>query len=397
MPRLVLDSPAVGTTGVGGRRRLSYRIVGQDLPESIWVEVAERDADLLAEDGDWALVAMLYPAMRMGMDLHVDAPVSPRLLDALTRDLQPFLSVYDPRLRPIAVTASDTRVDASPGTLTATGFSAGIDSFATLARYRFGDVHPSLRLTALAVFDVGAFGRRSEPFFSKAVSRAETFAAAHGMRAIGVATNLDAVYRASPVGRPGFERTNTLRNAAAALSLQKGVGRYCISSTFAPAEIGVRPSYNSAYLDPILLPLISTELLTFVSSCCGLTRVEKTRLVASLGEARPLLDVCTRARERADDWPHNCSRCSKCIRTMFTLEHVGRLEDFAAVFDLGMFRKHRERMLAELHGSAAGGNSLDAEVAALMGASPGGRHAEGILGRLGHFLATRIFRNPPNA
>ncbi|MFM8577447.1 MAG: hypothetical protein ACKOCN_01375 [Planctomycetaceae bacterium] len=167
MPRLVLDSTAVGATGVGGRRRLSFRIAGQDLPESIWVEVAERDADLLAEDGDWALVAMLYPAMRMGMDLHVDAPVSPRLLDALTRDLQPFLSVYEPRLRPIAVTASATSVDASHGTLTATGFSAGIDSFATLARYRFGDVHPSLRLKALTVFDVGAFGRCSEPLLFK--------------------------------------------------------------------------------------------------------------------------------------------------------------------------------------------------------------------------------------
>jgi hypothetical protein len=386
MTRIVVDAP-VTTARDGGRRRLTCRVTGPGLPDSIWVEVADRDADLLCDRGDWAAVALLYPAMRMAAELRVEAPVSPRLLDAVANDLQPFLRVFDPALRRVGVTAAASAFDAAGGPLVATGFSAGIDSFATLARYRFAAVHPSLAVTALVVFDVGAFGKRSEPHFSRSVSRAESFAAAHGLRAIAVATNFDHVYRSPVVGRPGFEKTNTFRNAAAALALSKGIGRYYVSSSFAPAEIGVRPSYNPSYLDPLLLPLLSTERIELVSSCAGLTRIEKTRLVAALEEARPLLDVCTRVWERGDGRPLNCSHCGKCVRTLFTLEAIGRLESFSAVFDLDAFRRGRDSLLAKLRESAATGNSLDAEVVALMGMEPSRARAKGLLGRLRRFLA----------
>jgi len=391
MTRIVVDPP-VATARDGGRRRLTCRVTGPGLPDSIWVEVADRDADLLSDRVDWAAVAMLYPAMRVGADVELGAATSPRLLDALAHDLQPFLRVFDPALVPVAIHGVAASAGENRGPLVATGFSAGIDSFATLARYRFAPVHPSLAISALAVFDVGAFGKRSEPHFSRAVARAEAFAAAHGLRSIAVATNFDQVYRAPAVGRPGFEKTSTFRNAAAALALSKGIGRYDVSSSFSPAEIGVRPTYNSAYLDPILLPLLSTESLELVSSCAGLTRIEKTRLVASLDAAGPLLDVCTRVWERGDGRPLNCSHCGKCLRTLFTLEAIGRLESFSAVFDLEAFRAGRERCLTRLCESAAKGNTLDAEVVALMGLAPfrgratARRQETGLLGRLRRLL-----------
>lgn len=351
--------------------RLACRLAGAGLPDTLWIEAPDRDGDLLSDRGDWVAVALLYPAMRCGADLHVDAALSPRLLDAMNHDLQAFLVVFDPQLRRVRVTGREARAADPRDGLVATGFSAGIDSFATLARYRFAPVHADLAVTALAVFDVGAFGRDGGAHFDRAASRGAAFAAAHGLRPLALDSNLDAVYRAAPVGRPGFEKTNTLRNAAAALALDTGVRRYYLSSSFAPAAIGVRETYNSAHLDPILLPLLSTERLTFVSACAGLTRVEKTRLVASLPPAADLLDVCTRPWERAAGRPGNCSHCPKCVRTLFTLEALGGLEAFSAVFDLDLFRAARGRALRALHESAAGGNTLDAEVVALLGGDPG--------------------------
>jgi len=369
--RIDITDVAVAAAPDGESARLSCRIAGGGLPHTLWFDAASGSADLLSDRGDWAAVALLHPAMRLGADLHVDAPMSPQLVDALNHDVQPFLVIFDPALRRIAVTCRAGCDDAPRGTVVATGFSAGIDSFATLARYLFAPVDPALAVSALAVFDVGAFGRDGAPHFARAAARSGAFAAAHGLRSIALRSNLDAVYRSPGLGRPGFERTNTFRNVAAALALDSGIGRYYVSSSFAPAEIGVRDSYNPAYLDPILLPLLSTERLRVVSACAGLTRVEKTRLVADILEARPLLDVCTRPKDRKAGRPLNCSHCAKCVRTLFTLEALGRLDDFAAVFDVGLFHSNRERLLGDLRLTAAGGNTLDAEVVALLGPAAG--------------------------
>lgn len=372
MSRIEISGPEIVPTRPGWVR-LACRVRGGGLPDTLWTEVRDEDAVLLSPHGNWAAVALLHPAMRIGADLHVDAPLCPHLLDALNRDLQSFLVVYDPLLRPIRVTCRDERPGGSAGALVATGFSAGVDSFATLARYRFAPVHPDLAVTALAVFDVGAFGRDGRTHFDRATARCDAFAAAHGLRPLALASNFDAVYRCRAAGAAGFERTNTLRNAAAALAFENGVRRSYASSSFAPAQIGVRATCNSAYLDPLLLPLLSTGQCTLVSACAGLTRVEKTRLVAALPEAASLLDVCTRPWERAAGTPANCSHCGKCIRTLFTLEALGRLEAFAAVFDLDLFRARRDRLLDDLQASAAGGNTLDREVVELLGNPPTGR------------------------
>jgi hypothetical protein len=362
---------AVAPAADGTSCRLECRVSGGGLPDTLWFEAQGDATGMLSDRGNWAAVALLYPAMRTGADLHVDAALSPQLLDALDHDVQAFLKVYDPALRPVRVTCRTETADGPRGPLVATGFSAGIDSFATLSRYLFEPIHQNLAVSALAVFDVGAFGRESEPHFTRAASRCDAFASAHGLRSLALRSNLDAVYRSTTIGRPGFEKTNTFRNVAAALALEAGLGRYYVSSSFAPHEIGVRDIYNPAYLDPILLPLLSTERMTLVSACAGLTRVEKTRLVAALPQAEPLLDVCTRPWERIAGASANCSHCPKCTRTLFTLEAIDRLDAFAAVFDIAGFRRRRDHHLGELQSSAAGGNSLDAEVLNLLQAAAG--------------------------
>lgn len=367
MSRVEITDLAVAPASSGAVTRLSCRVSGATLPEELWFEASGDAPTALSDRGNWAAVALLYPAMWLGSDLHVDATLSPQLLDAINHELQAFLVIYDPELRRIRVTCRDERADGAPGSLVATGFSAGIDSFATLAHYRLARVHPSLAVSALSVFDVGTFAWEGEPAFTRAVNRCAAFAAPRGLHTLFLRSNLDSFYREPAVRLLKFERTNTLRNVAAALALEGGVGRYYYSSTFAPREIGVRATYNTAYLDPILLPLLSTERLRFVSACADLTRIEKTRLVADLAAAHALLDVCTRPWQRVPGGPLNCSRCGKCARTMFALEALGRIGDFTEAFDVSLFRRERDQLRQELESRAAGGNALDAEVVTLLG------------------------------
>lgn len=40
---------------------------------------------------------------------------------------------------------------------------------------------------------------------------------------------------------------------------------------------------------------------------------------------------------------HNCSCCSKCMRTLMPLEAMGKLDEFSEVFDLDVYRKNSHK------------------------------------------------------
>ena len=47
------------------------------------------------------------------------------------------------------------------------------------------------------------------------------------------------------------------------------------------------------------------------------------------------MNVCRRYSEDA----HNCGECSKCLRTLLTLDILGKLDDFADIFDIDAYQK----------------------------------------------------------
>jgi hypothetical protein len=44
----------------------------------------------------------------------------------------------------------------------------------------------------------------------------------------------------------------------------------------------------------------------------------------------------------------NCSKCYKCARTMVSLDILGHLDQYQKVFDLSIYKKNRNKYLAEL-------------------------------------------------
>jgi len=102
-------------------------------------------------------------------------------------------------------------------------------------------------------------------------------------------------------------------------------------------------------MDPILLPLLSTERLDLLSGVPALSRVAKTAIVAENPDARRMLDVCiANADKRMRLGKINCSNCWKCVRTLLTLEALGQLDAFGEVFDLAYYRANRTALMHSL-------------------------------------------------
>lgn len=334
-------------------------LIGPGFPKTLGFSVAHEQAHALdIEQPDWAAVALLYPAMLMGEDITIEADLSPLLLHNMRNDLMALLRNFEPSAKPIRIEAgqssrrlSDQRRDVC------TGFSGGVDSFATLARYTDESVHPSLRLTALASFHVGALGpvHGHPELLDQALDTIRPVAREKGMRLYGVTADLDAIFRpAKTFGPTGFTKTVGFRNAASALVLQKGVRTYMPSGAIGYDRASYGPILSTELIDPVLQPLLHTEDLRMIPAVAGLGRFAKTELLSRHDDAQRYLQSCVvRTDQRPKNGVVNCSQCWKCTLTMLALDSLGELDGFHRVFDVAYYRANRKKLLKVLMNMSA--------------------------------------------
>lgn len=360
-----------------GGTKVSCMIDAEGFPNELFFEVeSSLPRPLAAREPNWALVALIYPAMLSGRDLVIEADISQCLWHAAQGDLQGLLRASDARLKKIRVFAGLAPLPERRATGVGTGFSAGIDSFTTLSLYSGDKAPESLRLTDLTVHNVGAFGRGQfvDETFSNACKQAENFGRAMGLGSIFINSNIGDVFMASNPPSNKFEHTHSFRNAAAAHVLHDTIGCFLYSSAHPFVGIGVTQLAQSsgkstAHIDPMLLPLLSTERMRLVSAGAALSRGEKTRLVSEDEVVAKHLDVCVDPEGRLKHGKINCSRCWKCERTMATLDAIGALDRFGAVFDIEHYRADRKNILKRLTKKAARGSDIDMEVLEMLKAS----------------------------
>jgi hypothetical protein len=265
--------------------------------------------------------------------VELEGPVSEDLVHHLQRPCQQLLRTLIPTLRPARVKASEVSAPGRSEDGLATGFSAGVDSFTVLADHHYpSDVPPRYRVTHLLYNNVGSHGP-GDVVFRERYERLKTLPEALGLPYVKVDSNLDSFFSES------FQRTHTMRNASVALLLQGGIGRFLYASGLSYRHLHVSPTYDMAYADPILLPLVPTDAVRLLSTGSEYTRVEKTMRIAEVADSYRFLDVCVRTSR-------NCSRCWKCMRTLLTFEIGGVLERYDRVFDLAVYRRHRELYMA---------------------------------------------------
>jgi hypothetical protein len=222
-----------------------------------------------------------------------------------------------------------------------TGFSGGIDSFCVLADHLLGSPPPSYKITHLLFNNVGSHGddaSHASRVFHDRYRHIERAAAELGIPIVRVDSNITDLLRMD------FQVTVSTRNISAILQLQKLCKRFVFASGYRYQDCYTGEVDNQAYSDPVAIPLLSTETFDCISAGCEYSRVQKTIRVADLELAHRYLNVCASDNGKGT----NCSTCFKCRRTLVTLDILGKLDQFAGVFDLRHYRRHRSAYIVAL-------------------------------------------------
>lgn len=340
---MIINEPEV----IHEEKETIYRVQVQNssVDKKLWYSVPKEFGGMISSSGDAALVALLFPAMAKGENIRITGSISEELFYNLQNSYQEILRIVFPSLKRVAITPEKLSISNDRASGVATAFSAGIDSFSVLADHHYAkNVPEGFRLTHLVFNNVGSHGAGGEQLFRKRYKRVEQVAEQIGLPILAVNSNLDSFY--IDLGFP-FIDTHTPRNASVAHLLAGGIGRYLYASTYDYRSVSVGPSFGGLpRSEPIILPLLSTPSVDLLSCGSEYSRVEKTLNIASIKDTYSLLDICVMARQAEEVGAINCSKCWKCMRTELTLEIAGLLENYENMFDLDVYRSHRNRYLA---------------------------------------------------
>lgn len=310
--------------------------------DSLWFDFPDEYKGFVTDCSDAALTALLIPAMRAGQDIRVEGAVSAQLLQSLNGEVQALLRQVMPFLKQIRIEAAEvkSREHGIPRAC-ATGYSGGGDSLCTLLFPRPAGTPPFSHITH---YNVGSHGKgaNGRKAYLARLARAKSAADRLNIPLIGCDSNLDEFFDK----KTDFISTHSVRNAAATLCLQGGLARYEYSGAYHRSRQGMRMAGDISRLEDMIVPLLSTETLSFGVFGSDLTRVEKILFLSEQPMAWELLDVCMEPRKAGPR--QNCSACLKCMRAMIVLDIAGRLDRFATVFDLRKFRRLRWWAYAQL-------------------------------------------------
>ncbi|PMM03812.1 hypothetical protein BCT61_17535 [Vibrio breoganii] len=309
--------------------------------KDLWYSVDECYEELLTDFLDPFLVALIIPAMSEGENIHLKGRVSKKLLFNSSHPLQELLKVLIPSLKSIEIKADEEIISSKyKGSGVATGFSGGIDSFSVLADHYYSK-NDHCKLTHLLFNNVGSHGKGGERLFNSRYKKLENITKIIGLPLVKINSNLDSFYKDSLY----FKQTHTFRNASVGLLLQKGIGDFMYASAYHFKDCSVEKSNDTSKTDPITLPLISTDEINLISVGNEYTRAEKTKIVSSVVDSYAFLDVCVSNRKREFV---NCGKCSKCLRTLVTLEIHGVIDHYSKAFDMRAYKNNRTKYLTEI-------------------------------------------------
>lgn len=315
-----------------------------DKKEYLWYSFPIKYAPYLTtEKLDGFLVGLLLLAMKLGEDIEVKGTISEKLFFNLTRSYISILKILLPELKKINIKVNniDDGKNADCKGAVVTGFSAGIDSFCTIYDHYVNSTSPGYKITHLIFNNVGSHdewnGKKGRKLFNLRYNLLKGFPEELGLDFIKVDSNL------SDILRFDFMQSHVPRNASVVLMLQKLFSKYYYSSAHKYIDCGVKPKYAIAKADPIGIHLLSTETLDCISTGCEYSRLEKTKMVTKIPQAKHWLNICVKSVDGK-----NCSTCWKCSRTLLTFEILGIIDDFKHVFDLEQWRKYRTQCLVQL-------------------------------------------------
>ena len=317
-----------------GEVRLQAYIEYSQGSEYLWYSVGEEFGDFFTQFSDGFLVGLFMPAMFLGEDIDIEGVVSERLIYNLQSPLQTLLKHVFPLLNQIEIFPKNTDINHNHASGVALGFSCGIDSFSALVDNYNEQIPNSFKITHLLFDNIGSHHSGRERLFKERAVGVNHIAESFQLPLIKVNSNLHNFYSAM-YGKFTFAQSSTLRHASVPLILQEGINRFLYAATFDYKIVSVSPHQHINFIEPLVLPSLTTEVVDMVSVGNEYTRVEKTLQVADTPETYSNLDVCASGTKVG-----NCSSCFKCMETMMTFEIAGVLEKYSLVFDIELYKKN---------------------------------------------------------
>lgn len=322
---------------------ISARVDTKKGEQKLWYKFpSEYKEFLVVENLDAFLVGLLFMAMRDGDDIELKAPVSARLYYTITHYLIPGLCIANPHLKKIKINAMELNgADLNKIKVAGTGLSCGVDSFATYYDH-FNEIDP-YKIKYFTFLNAGSHGdyggEKARKLFNEKLQRVSEFAMEEGLRLIPVDSNL------SDLLGMNFQSTHTLRNLSCILNLQKLFRNYYYASPLRFDKFCLNENDAGDY-DLLNVNMLTTESTDFFSSAAQMTRVERTEFISHYSKTYTHLDVCTNTIEAGNFI--NCTQCSKCMRTTFTLDLLGKLELYKRVFNLERYYFHKNAFIGKV-------------------------------------------------
>lgn len=280
----------------------------------IWFEVPkEYESYIDTQSSDAFALIYTWIAMEQSKSLIVNSTISAKLSKNLSANIVGIFKSLCPTLTAnLAPTFNAlTETTAQEHNNKASGFSGGIDSLYTV--YKNKPLEP---YTTLLFTNTGQHGnKRTDEIFISRSNVAKKCLNDKLIPFITVNTNLDSVFENN------FIQTHTLRNASCALFLQNGISKFGYSAGLLDSidKENIKPNGDMASIDSIILPLFSTERLSFFGEGGDKDRNQKLIKVVSDPNFAEEIYVCTEKLLPTV----NCSYCFKCRRTMVALDALG--------------------------------------------------------------------------
>lgn len=277
-----------------------------DADSQLWWETTAGDPPPVPERLDAAAIALVAKAMNFSQDLHLEGPVSWRLLANLEEYIDAWTMWRPDIFRRVALTAEEVVDDRGegPGILAGRGiaaFSGGVDgAYAAFANQHGLLGHRSLDLAGAVLVQGFDIPLGDDDGFRDAAAGARAMLGELGVPLVTMRTNWQ------DVADPEWQMTF----ATAVVSLL-----HLFTDRAGSAVLAADSTYTYVNVpwgsNPITVPLLASGRMRMTSPGGGINRTEKVRVIGGLESVRQHLRVCWQGEQPG----RNCGECEKCLRT----------------------------------------------------------------------------------
>lgn len=338
---------------------VEYQISIREHPYALQYHI-EGDMHEVPECCDGVVTTFLLHAMRNGLDIISDVPISKKLLYNIRYHIVPGIYGCNPQKTTnisLDMPVTDERYE---GDWVGTGVSLGVDSFATIHEYLEDAPFEDYKLTHLVHLKVGAhhgnlgyFDKEVESdLFAAEQKKVQAYCKEFGFNLVTVESNLFEICNIEFGFIFGI--THALVNLGTIMQLQGRFSKYCYASGYALSEFKVDSNDDMSHYEKWLIPYLATENIEFFSANKDMGRMEKTKYICRFPDTYDYLHVCWHNEK-------NCGKCAKCIRTLTTLDLLGAVQNYKNVFDVDAYYKDRYRSFCRV-AAMRGRDPLFAEI-----------------------------------